>query len=550
VLQPAFEDSLRLRLSDAFSGRTTELFEEWIAYGGWTVSLLLELATIADHPWNADGMHARLSSVSMPERDLRWSLALNEIDRGDDRHGFYVLAEWCASPEAKTAGSRTRELAALALAWCLTCSNRPVRDTATKALSHLMLVQADLLAYLAQKLKGVDDNYVLERVWAAAFGACSHDPSGPRLQLYARLAWQSVFSTSPRKDLLLRDYARAVVELAVNVGADLDGVDVTRCKPPYAESGVDLKKARNLTAAAEDKLSEGAQRIVSSCSRMGDFGDYEIKPTVREITTIGLNALPIASKESAFRHFRASVLDDRMDRVVAFHELEEHLRLMRMPQMVKHESSLIFEPKMPSKEEVAQAELLEKRLLALLSPDEIRSFHENALPWLTHSHTESAERVDVQRCATWVSSASDNQVDKLSRTLDLEAEQAAKNLPGYLEMLETVLNRAPPGLSAPLAEFNQYSRHALNSFVHSGIHPLRRARDGFPVVMAATLVRFSNGLAHFAYRMLANLSGSQRRMDRVTHLYVDFKDCVPMAADAGNQGASATWSLGTGGGPP
>jgi len=137
------------------------------------------------------------------------------------------------------------------------------------------------------------------------------------------------------------------------------------------------------------------------------------------------------------------------------------------------------------------------------------------------------------RAAWLLFSATPAHVERLSRTLDLEAEQAAKNLPGYLEMLKAVSEKAPAGLSAPLAEFNQYSRHALNSFVHSGIHPLRRARDGFPAEMAATLVRFSNGLAHIAYRMLATLSGSQRRMDRVTHLYVQFKDCVPMSESSG-----------------
>lgn len=137
------------------------------------------------------------------------------------------------------------------------------------------------------------------------------------------------------------------------------------------------------------------------------------------------------------------------------------------------------------------------------------------------------------RAAWLLFSATPSHVERLSRTLDLEAEQAAKNLPGYLEMLKAVSDKAPPGLLAPLAEFNQYSRHALNSFVHSGIHPLRRARDGFPAEMAATLVRFSNGLAHIAYRMLATLSGSQRRMDRVTHLYVHFKDCVPMSESSG-----------------
>ena len=132
--------------------------------------------------------------------------------------------------------------------------------------------------------------------------------------------------------------------------------------------------------------------------------------------------------------------------------------------------------------------------------------------------------------ATWLPyAATPAHVDKLAQSLDLEAEQAAKNLPGYMDMLDAVVKKAPPELSAPIAEFNQYSRHALNSFVHAGIHPLRRALQGYPVEMAATVVRFSNGLMHFAYCLLAILSGSPRRVDRVTNLYRLFTDCVPMA---------------------
>ena len=98
-------------------------------------------------------------------------------------------------------------------------------------------------------------------------------------------------------------------------------------------------------------------------------------------------------------------------------------------------------------------------------------------------------------------------------------------------MLDAVVKKAPQGLAAPIAEFNKYSRHALNSFVHSGIHPLRRAREGFPLDLGATVVRFSNGVMHIAYRMLASLSGSQRRMDRVTRIYLEFLDCVPVATN-------------------
>jgi hypothetical protein len=144
------------------------------------------------------------------------------------------------------------------------------------------------------------------------------------------------------------------------------------------------------------------------------------------------------------------------------------------------------------------------------------------------------------RAAWLLYAASPGHIDKLARALDLEAEQAAKNLPGYMEMLEAVIKKTPEGLAAPIAEFNQYSRHALNSFVHSGIHPLRRAREGFPLEIASTIMRHSNGLMHFAYRMLASLSGSQRRMDRVTHLYKEFTDCMPMAkAPAYRPGAAA-----------
>lgn len=133
------------------------------------------------------------------------------------------------------------------------------------------------------------------------------------------------------------------------------------------------------------------------------------------------------------------------------------------------------------------------------------------------------------RAAWLIFVATPAHIGKLSPDLTPEAELAAKNLPSSGEMLAKVMEVAPPGLTVHLAEFNQYSRHALNSYVHSGIHPLSRIRDGFPEEMLLTLLRISNGLMHIAYRLLAMLTGSQRRMDRVTHLYERFTDCCPMA---------------------
>lgn len=137
------------------------------------------------------------------------------------------------------------------------------------------------------------------------------------------------------------------------------------------------------------------------------------------------------------------------------------------------------------------------------------------------------------RAAWLIFVATPAHIGKLSPDLTPEAEFAAKNLRRSGDMLAKVLEVAPPGLTMHLAEFNQYSRHALNSYVHSGIHPLSRIRDGFPEKMVLTLLRFSNGFMDIAYQLLAMFTGSQRRMDRVTHLYERFIDCCPMALDAG-----------------
>lgn len=139
------------------------------------------------------------------------------------------------------------------------------------------------------------------------------------------------------------------------------------------------------------------------------------------------------------------------------------------------------------------------------------------------------------RSAWLLYSASPEQIAKLDRNLDEESERIAKNLPGLMDMLAAVEKLAPHGLSAPLTEFNHYHRHALNSFVHGGIHPIRRSMDGFPLALVHKLIVMSNGLLHLAYRIMADLSSSQARMNNVTRLYIEFADCLPVIDENGRR---------------
>lgn len=131
--------------------------------------------------------------------------------------------------------------------------------------------------------------------------------------------------------------------------------------------------------------------------------------------------------------------------------------------------------------------------------------------------------------------ASNEKIDKLNRPLDLDSEQAAKNLDGPEKMLDALKARAGfnqhlIGLVIPLVEIRENQWKAMNSFVHGGIHPLQRT-DGFPLQLAAQVVRNSNGISHIACRLLMRLAtqldvASAAEMERA---YLGFEDCVPMA---------------------
>lgn len=97
--------------------------------------------------------------------------------------------------------------------------------------------------------------------------------------------------------------------------------------------------------------------------------------------------------------------------------------------------------------------------------------------------------------AVWLMyAATDVQVERLTAPLSLQTEASAKNLPMFSKMLEEVAQKAPPQASRMLSHFKDVNWHAMNSYVHSGIHPLRRHAEGYPPQLIQSVIRSSNGL--------------------------------------------------------
>jgi hypothetical protein len=127
--------------------------------------------------------------------------------------------------------------------------------------------------------------------------------------------------------------------------------------------------------------------------------------------------------------------------------------------------------------------------------------------------------------------AGDAAIERLRVPLTIESELATKNLPSVSEMIDQIGKRV--GISAPaaahqdLVRFKDVSWRAMNSFVHGGLHPLRRLQEGFPVPLALQVLRNSNALLTMTGMVLAVLTCDEAITRAMRQFQPAFADCLP-----------------------
>jgi len=304
-VQEAFIESVRWRQVGSFTERSHELLEA-IDWPLTSIDLLVELSAVEGHPWNADRLHGDLVALSMPERDARWTLAIN--GNVDARGSGGRLVQWGQGPGPQSASDETVRLALLALGWLCTSTNWALRDGATKSATEILLRRPASATDFVAAFAAVNDIYVWERVLAAVAASCLRDPRAERVRIAAASVWEWVFARRPvPPHPLLRDYARLIIELAHERGVLPAGCDIAACRPPYdaraLRFGLDEARVKAQSEAAGD------YSIFSSVVGFGgDFGNYIVKGRVREFSAVRLARRPMRHGD-AFAQFKAEFTD-------------------------------------------------------------------------------------------------------------------------------------------------------------------------------------------------------------------------------------------------
>ena len=285
----AFLRSIIWRKYEAFCEDTVVVLNELVEREDIEEELLdtlMSVSIVPSHPFNAECLDQRLCQDSMPHRDSWWSTYLHrawETQGPVDR-----LIDWASnlSPDDDVE-DEVADLVATALTWMFTTPNRFLRDRATKALVVLLSRRLESASLLIDRFADIDDSYVSERVYAVAYGVAMRCHDADAVGKLALVVYERVFaSESPPPHILLRDYARGVVERALCLGADIP-VNVSRIRPPYKSTWPDLPAEDDIEALtqnweqgawAEGNLEWSRNRIRDSVmgNFLNDFARYVI----------------------------------------------------------------------------------------------------------------------------------------------------------------------------------------------------------------------------------------------------------------------------------
>ncbi len=280
VVLGAVVESIVWRLPTAFTDASDDYIYDEILPRRWArdefLNAMLMVAATPTHPYNAAELHALLLDFTMPDRDTWWSTFL--FRHAGSRGAVDRLVDWArGGKDGLHIDDDAVRLVATALAWFLTTSHRPLRDDATKGLIALLTARLHLLQKILVDFRDVDDLYVRERLYAVAYGCAMRTTNHEAAAQLAQQVYDEAFRGTPPTHLLLRDYARGVVELALARGATLNA-DPTRIRPPYGAPWPAIPAAEEVEAFGERKDGmdddEWARLIIDSSIMDGDFGRY------------------------------------------------------------------------------------------------------------------------------------------------------------------------------------------------------------------------------------------------------------------------------------
>lgn len=259
-----------------------DLFRQYIGKDDYyleaTWKTLIINSVKENNPLNADCLHEILSSYTLAKRDYLWTTYINSFSSED--RVFQLIKMYDKGESLDVNSDKKVELLLTLFGWLLTSSNRCLRDYTSKAMIEILKNHFSLCKRILEKFSTIDDPYIIQRLYGIVFGVCCKRgaSNAKEFQLLAEYVFKAIFDKEKvYPDILLRDYARLIIELYLFENPHYNGCIVrNKIIPPYKSDPIPQIEDQHYL---DKKTGQGAYFIIESMrlEKMipyGDFGRY------------------------------------------------------------------------------------------------------------------------------------------------------------------------------------------------------------------------------------------------------------------------------------
>ncbi len=275
LLEISFTNTILQRSSDSLTNRTLELLKKIPnnSFISPALDILLNLSTEVEHPWNADFLHKILFKQKLYERDKFWSIHIACSYHYNEKLVVKNLIDWPYSANLSNLEAECARLYAITLIWLTTTSYREVRDKATKSAIIILSQHPEHLLELMDTFLKVNDLYVLERLYAITYGVIVNIEDKNLMKRIAEKTYEQIFKEGkPVPHILLRDYARCILEFTHNKGLLSSEINPENFRPPYNSVPIENPMDSEIDALVDDKQYGSVHYSLMGFT--GDFGIY------------------------------------------------------------------------------------------------------------------------------------------------------------------------------------------------------------------------------------------------------------------------------------
>lgn len=294
--------------------------------------VLIENSTKVNHPLNAKFLHKLLKSKSLADRDALWTTYINYL--GSEDRVFELIKYFDEGHILNGLSAQNTELLLILFTWLLTSSNRTLRDTASKASIELLKRDFALCKPLLQHFEGVNDPYVLQRLYGIIFGACVKrmDASVDSFRDLAKYVYNEIFNKDlVCPDILLRDFARLIISRwQYEYPNDCNFISTAKISPPYHSHPIPTVKPQEYYK--EDSPGSGFNLIYFSmqidhtdCPGLyGDFGRYIFQSALSRFNEIDVVNLYHYAMQFIISNLGYNEILNEYDRTLNYYRYSRH----------------------------------------------------------------------------------------------------------------------------------------------------------------------------------------------------------------------------------